>query len=118
VVAEIESSGESVSGVARRHGLSPQQLFGWRRQVGEAQAVISKGNEVQFVPAIVDAAPPGGSGHLQIARRGDSIGTNYSSGRGCRASACSCGDRLPPAPAPTCAPQPPSSPPGSVQGPE
>jgi hypothetical protein len=27
VVAEIESSGESVSGVARRHGLSPQQLL-------------------------------------------------------------------------------------------
>jgi transposase len=28
VVAEIETSGGSVSGVARRHGLSPQQLFG------------------------------------------------------------------------------------------
>src|SRR3984885_15110294 len=65
VVAEIESSGDSVSGVARRHGLSPQQLFGWRRQVREAQAVISEDNEVRFVPAVVDAAPPGGSGHLQ-----------------------------------------------------
>ncbi|MGM5033862.1 transposase [Tardiphaga sp. 803_E3_N1_3] len=29
------------SGVARRHGLSPQQLFGWRRQVKEARAVAS-----------------------------------------------------------------------------
>jgi transposase-like protein len=38
VVAEIETSGDSVSGVARRTGLSPQQLFGWRRQVREAQA--------------------------------------------------------------------------------
>src|SRR5580692_5356817 len=47
VVAEIESSGDSVSGVARR---SPQQLFGWRRQVREAEAVISKDNEVRFVP--------------------------------------------------------------------
>src|SRR5271154_1367719 len=65
VVAEIESSGDSVSGVARQHGLSPQQLFGWRRQVREAQAVISKDNEGRFVPAAVDAAPPGGSGHLQ-----------------------------------------------------
>ena len=55
VVAEIETSGDSVSGVARRHGLSPQQLFGWRRQVREAQAVISKDNEVRFVPAVVDA---------------------------------------------------------------
>jgi transposase len=65
VVAEIETSGDSVSGVARRHGLSPQQLFGWRRQVRQAQAVVSKDNEVRFVPAVVDAAPPGGSGHLQ-----------------------------------------------------
>jgi transposase len=65
VVAEIETSGDSVSGVARRHGLSPQQLFGWRRQVREAQAVISKDNEVRFVPAVVDAAAPDASGHLQ-----------------------------------------------------
>ena len=65
IVGEIITSGDSVSGVARRHGLSPQQLFGWRRQVREAEAVISKDNEVRFVPAVVDAAPPGGSGHLQ-----------------------------------------------------
>src|SRR5665213_1514230 len=64
IVAESGTSGESVCAVARRHGLSPQQLFGWRRQIREAQAVISKGNEVRFVPAVVDAAPPGGSGHL------------------------------------------------------
>ncbi|WP_246660818.1 transposase [Tardiphaga sp. vice154] len=35
VVAEIEASGDFVSGLARRHGLSPQQLFGWRRRVRE-----------------------------------------------------------------------------------
>jgi transposase len=28
IVAEIVTSGDSVSGVARRHGLSPQQLAG------------------------------------------------------------------------------------------
>jgi transposase len=33
IVAEIVTSGDSVSGVARRHGLSPQQLFGWRRRL-------------------------------------------------------------------------------------
>lgn len=65
VVAEIETSGDSVSGVARRHGLSPQQLFGWRRQVKEAQAVVSKDDEPRFVPAVVDAAPSGTVGHLQ-----------------------------------------------------
>jgi transposase len=65
VVAEIQASGDSVSGVARRHGLSPQQLFGWRRQVKEAQAVVFKDDEPGFVPAVVDAAPSDSAGHLQ-----------------------------------------------------
>src|SRR3954469_4957405 len=38
IVAEIVTSGDSVSGVAKRHGLSPQQLFGWRRQVRKSSA--------------------------------------------------------------------------------
>jgi transposase-like protein len=33
IVAEIVSSGDSVCAVARRNGLSPQQLFGWRRRL-------------------------------------------------------------------------------------
>jgi transposase len=65
VVAEIEASGETVSAVARRHGLSPQQLFGWRRQVKEARAIVSRDDEPRFVPAVVDAAPSGTAGHLQ-----------------------------------------------------
>lgn len=36
IVADIVTSGDSVCSVARRHGLSPQQLFGWRRQLREA----------------------------------------------------------------------------------
>jgi transposase len=55
IVAELVTSGDSVSGVARRHGLSPQQLFGWRRQVRESQAGLAKAEELQFVPAVVDA---------------------------------------------------------------
>jgi transposase len=31
IVCESYESGEKVSAVARRHGLTPQQLFGWRR---------------------------------------------------------------------------------------
>jgi transposase len=38
IVAKILTSGDSVSGVARRHGLSSQQLFGWRRQLRESRA--------------------------------------------------------------------------------
>src|SRR6476660_5560172 len=50
IVAEIVTSGDSVSGVARRHGLSPQQLFGWRRQVRKAQAALSEAEGLRFVP--------------------------------------------------------------------
>jgi transposase len=31
ILAESYESGDDVSTVARRHGLTPQQLFGWRR---------------------------------------------------------------------------------------
>jgi hypothetical protein len=53
-VAEIVASGDSVCAVARRHGLSPQQLFGWRRQLRESAARHSETEELRFVPAMVD----------------------------------------------------------------
>lgn len=53
IVAEIVASGDSVCAVARRHGLTPQQLFGWRRDLREAAACEAE--ELQFVPAVVDA---------------------------------------------------------------
>jgi transposase len=54
IVGEIVTSGDSVCAVARRHGLSPQQLFGWRRQVRECHAE-PEGKHPRFVPAVVDA---------------------------------------------------------------
>jgi transposase len=54
IVAEIGTSGDSVCAVARRHGLSPQQLFGWRRQLRESQIGASEADGLQFVPAVVD----------------------------------------------------------------
>jgi transposase len=54
IVAEIATSGDSVCAVARRHGLSPQQLFGWRRQLRESEAGRSEADGLQFVPAVVD----------------------------------------------------------------
>jgi transposase len=54
IVAEIATSGDSVCAVARRHGLSPQQLFGWRRQLRESEAGGSATGGLQFVPAVVD----------------------------------------------------------------
>ena len=53
IVAEIMASGDSVCAVARRHGLTPQQLFGWRRHLRDAAA--SEAEELPFVPAVVDA---------------------------------------------------------------
>ena len=55
IVAEIATSGHSVCAAARRHGLSPQQLFGWRRQLRESEAVRSEADGLQFVPAVMDA---------------------------------------------------------------
>jgi transposase len=55
IVGEIVASGDSVSGVAR-HGLSPQQLFGWRRQLRESQVGLSEADGQRFVPAVVDVA--------------------------------------------------------------
>lgn len=56
IASEIVANGDSVRWVVRRHGLLPQQLFGWRRQSREAAGGVSEIEEVQFVPAMVDVA--------------------------------------------------------------
>ena len=58
IVAESVTSGESVCAVARRHGLSPQQLFGWRRQSRLPGAASTEPAAPLFVPAIVAAPLP------------------------------------------------------------
>ena len=58
IVAEIASSGDSVCAVARRNGLSPQQLFGWRRRSRDAEATSAEAGGLEFVPAVVDADRP------------------------------------------------------------
>lgn len=57
IVAESLTGEESVCAVARRHGLSPQQLFGWRRQAREA-AESTAPKVPQFVPAVVESPVP------------------------------------------------------------
>jgi transposase len=56
-LAERVKSGESVCAVARRHGLLPQQLFGWRRQARQPAAASTDAAAPLFVPAIVEAPP-------------------------------------------------------------
>ncbi|MER8402978.1 transposase [Mesorhizobium sp. M1348] len=57
MVAESYEAGETVCAVARRYGLSPQQLFTWRRAARPPmqEAAIS---ESMFVPALVTAPLP------------------------------------------------------------
>ena len=55
-----------VSAVARRHGLTPQQLFGWRRQA--ERDVGAATNKVAFAPIVV--ASPTHEEPLRRARPG------------------------------------------------
>ncbi len=55
IVAESYAGGETVSGVARRHGLTPQQLFGWRRAVHRRAQESARGSGVAFAPVVVRA---------------------------------------------------------------
>jgi len=58
IVAASATGEESVCAVARRHGLSPQQLFGWRRQAREAASAEAGAGAPMFVPAVVESATP------------------------------------------------------------
>lgn len=53
IVAESYESGETVCAVARRHALTAQQLFGWRRT---ARRRADDGTAA-FAPVVVEAAP-------------------------------------------------------------
>src|SRR5579859_5651159 len=55
IVAESLADGAVVSEVARRHGLNPQQLFGWRSRLRAAVNGSSPSSDSTpaFVPAIV-----------------------------------------------------------------
>ena len=56
IVAESYAPGRTVCGVARRHGLTPAQLFTWRRLARRARLPV-KEPPVRFVPAVVEASP-------------------------------------------------------------
>ena len=58
IIEETLAPGAVVSEVARRHGLTPQQLFGWRRQARLPAAASIDTALPQFVPAVVEALLP------------------------------------------------------------
>jgi transposase len=57
IVAASCESGVKVCHVARRHGLTPQQLFGWRREARRRSEGVADG--APFVPAVVEAVDIG-----------------------------------------------------------
>jgi len=63
ILAESYESGDTVSAVARRHGLTPQQLFGWRRDAqrrARRRAANDEGaaHGSAFAPVVVAEALP------------------------------------------------------------
>lgn len=54
IVAESLGGVESVSAVARRHGLTPPQLFAWRRQM-RGRSVMAK-ERLSFASVVVSSA--------------------------------------------------------------
>jgi len=54
IIAESYADGETVCAVARRHGLTPQQLFGWRR----AARRRAQESGVAFAPVLMRAPEP------------------------------------------------------------
>jgi transposase len=54
IVAEALADGVVVSDVARRHDISPSQLFGWMRQFRDAALATIAPPSPMFTPAVVD----------------------------------------------------------------
>ena len=68
IIAESYDVGETVCAVARRHGLTPQQLFAWRRLARRSGSVLPP----MFVPAVmemIEAEPPAAAIPRRRARR-------------------------------------------------
>ena len=55
---ETLAPGAVVSAIARRHGLTPQQLFGWRRGARRSAEVSDDLGSPRFVPAVVEQPKP------------------------------------------------------------
>ena len=69
IVEETLVAGAVVSEIARRHGLSPQQLFGWRRAARRSAGDGVDAGRPRFVPAVVEPPPPAPIGKQRKPRR-------------------------------------------------
>ncbi len=61
IVAESFERGVNASDVARRHDMSPQQLFQWRRQARSGALVVPVADEFPFAEVRIEAARADGA---------------------------------------------------------
>ena len=72
IVAESYASGAVVSEVARRHGISPQHLFGWRKAARAGALSLPADEAPLFVPVVTELRGAG-PGAESIARSSTTI---------------------------------------------
>lgn len=56
IVAESQAADASVCAIARRHGLTPQQLFTWRREARQRALSSADDGTPAFVPVVLELA--------------------------------------------------------------
>ena len=68
VVAESFAAGAVASDVARRHEISPQHLFQWRRAARRGGLVLPMNEDVGFAPVVLEQpdGPPDGSAGVEV----------------------------------------------------
>jgi len=62
LVAESYEPGAVVSEVARRHDISPQYLFAWRKAARAGRLVLPAAEPPMFVPVVTATREPGAAG--------------------------------------------------------
>ena len=74
MIEETLAPGAVVSEVARRHGITPQQLFTWRRQARQPVGAAAVPAASAFVPAVIEAPPPGRPTRRQERKQARALG--------------------------------------------
>jgi transposase len=57
--------GVVVSEVARRHDITPQHLFGWRKAARTGRLVLPAAEPPMFVPVVTTTGAPGAAGAVR-----------------------------------------------------
>src|SRR5580692_11237963 len=64
IVAESYAPGAVVSEVARRHDISPQHLFAWRKAARSGRLVLPATESPMFVPVVTATCEPVAAGAI------------------------------------------------------